>query len=311
MDDTDLILLMALIQDCRTPYTDLAGRLKMSVPSVHRRIASMQGTGVITKFTAKLSAGFLRAVPVYLSGISAIFPIRQAIKNLREDDRLDIVVTGSGNSIYVRALLPTVQDLDPYVAFFRKAAAVAGPAIYIEAKAAYGSNPPHGTSSEATELGPIDYRILQALHNNARKPIADICDELRLSPKTVRNRLRRLSKDGVVEFSLEYQLGEQAGVSAFLEIFLKPDADPSVLRGRLVSDLGPRILWSLTAGNRPGILAAQSWSLTLAAHEELMGRLNAYEPVEKVGAYFISHYEFFEGWRDKLLRAKARAAAKS
>lgn len=308
MDETDLFLLDALIQDSRTPYSVLARRLKMSVPAVHKRVATLQDSGVITKFTANLSVGFLRAVRVYLSGISETYPLRQAVDNLRKDDRPDIVVTGSANLVGVRALLPTIQDLEPFVAFFRKAAAVASPWIGIEAVAIYGSNPPHRTSPRAAEPGLVDYRILYALHDDARKSIADVCEQLHLSPKTVRNRLRRLAEDGVVEFSLEVQPGSQAGVSAYLAVFLRPDVDVEAFRERLVSDLKPRILWSLIASNLPSGFTAQSWSPTTVAHEELVNRVNAYDGVEKIVVNLISHYDFCETWRDQLLKQRAEAA---
>lgn len=311
MDETDFRILNVLIQDSRTPYSALARRLRLSVPAVHKRVASLQETGVITKFTASLSVAFLRAVTVYVSGVSQIFPVQRAVENLREDDRPSIVITGSGNSIYVRAFLRTIHELEPFVAFVRRAAGIVSPVIAIEGLSLYGTSPPLRAASEAAELEPMDARILRSLHDDARKPLANVCQELGLSPKTVRNRLRRLVEGGVAEFSLAIQLGEQAGVNSFLTIQLRPDADAPAFRGRLLRDLGVRSLWSMSASNVPDALTVQSWSPTSIAHEELVARVNAYEGVERVGVHVLSHYDFLETWRDVLLEQRARSTARS
>ncbi len=45
MDETDLALLLLLIRDSRAPYSALAKHLKMSVPSVHKRITLLARFG--------------------------------------------------------------------------------------------------------------------------------------------------------------------------------------------------------------------------------------------------------------------------
>ncbi len=304
MDETDLALLLFLLRDSRTSYSLLARRLKMSIPSVHKRIVALQDAGVITRFTANLSWPFLNAVPVLVSGLSATFPLRGAVERLGKQDATRIVVQGSENSLYIQAHLPTIHDLGPYVAFCRKAAALANPEIGIEAGILYGSNPPY-QKPEVEELDLLDYRIIWALHDDSRKPIANVCREIRASPKTVRNRLRRMTERGLVEFYAQLQIGKHAGVLAFFMLTLAPEVEPSVLRGRLISQLGPRVIWSTPMSNAPAALTLLVWSPTAVAHEELVDRLSADEGVVKVVGHMISHFDFFETWRDKLLRQKA------
>lgn len=306
MDETDLALLLLLIRDSRTPYSVLARRLKMSIPSVHKRITALQAAGVIAKFTANLSWPYLNAVPVMISGISGVFPLRDAVERLGKHDATRIVIQGSENSLFLQAHLPRIQDLAPYVAFCRKAAAISNPGVGIEADIMYGGNPPY-QAPEAVELDPIDYRILWALHDDARKPIADACRELRVSPKTVRTRLRRMRDRGLAEFYTQLQIGKHAGVLAFYTMSLRPDVDPSAFRGRLISQLGPRVIWSTPLGNEPTSLAMLIWSSTSVAHEELVDRLSTDEPAERVVGHISTHFDFFETWRDKLLEEKATA----
>ncbi|MGD0804819.1 MAG: winged helix-turn-helix transcriptional regulator [Candidatus Bathyarchaeia archaeon] len=50
MEETDIALSWALLQNSRTPYRALASRLNLSVNVVHKRIQAMVGSGVIRGF---------------------------------------------------------------------------------------------------------------------------------------------------------------------------------------------------------------------------------------------------------------------
>lgn len=180
------------------------------------------------------------------------------------------------------------------------------PVVGIESDVRYGSNPPYRTP-DAAELDPLDYRILWALHDDARKPIADVCKELRVSPKTVRTRLRRMRERGLAEFYAQLQIGKDAGVLAFFMLSLRPDVEPSAFRGRLVSELGPRVIWSTPLSNEPTSLPMLIWSPTAVAHEELIDRLSADEAVEKAVDHISTHFDFYETWRDRYLEERAAA----
>ncbi len=309
MDETDLALLLILLRDSRTPYSTMAKRLKMSIPSVHKRIAALQEAGAIKKYIANLAWPHLNAVPVMIWGISGTFPLRDAVERIGKHNATRIVIQGSQNSLYIQAHLRDVQALGSYVAHCRKFAAMPNAVVGIESDVRYGSNPPYLTP-EAGELDSVDYRILWALHDDARKPIADVCKELRVSPKTVRTRLRRMRDRGLAEFYTQLQMGTEAGILAFFMLTLRPDVEPSAFRGRLLSELGPRVIWSTPLSNEPTSLPMLLWSPTAVVHEELVTRLSADVAVEKVVGHISTHFDFFETWRDDLLRERAAATAK-
>lgn len=55
-----------------------------------------------------------------------------------------------------------------------------------------------GGEPQALKLNELDFRILQAISADARMPIQDIADTVEATPPTVRARLKRLIKDGVI-----------------------------------------------------------------------------------------------------------------
>ncbi len=305
MDETDLRLINLLILDSRTPYSVLARRLNMSIPAVHKRVTALHEAGVVTRFTANLSVPFLQAIQVYVWGVSEAFPLRNAIESMGKNGLTQLVITGSGNLLHMHALLPTIQDLGPYVAYVQKAASIPTPQVGIVAVAVFGKSPRFPASYHATDLDRLDYRILLALHDDARKPIADICEEIRASPKTVRSRLRRMVERNVIEFSIQAQPGVHAVESALIPIQLKPGVDVGPFRARMVSDLDPWLVWAWTFSNAPNVLTAMTACITPEAHERLVSRISSYEGVERLSIHLISHYDFFEMWRDKLLKRRA------
>jgi DNA-binding Lrp family transcriptional regulator len=55
MDETDIAINLMLLTNSRTPYRVLAGRLKLSVNAIHKRIQAMIEAGIIRGFTAGLT----------------------------------------------------------------------------------------------------------------------------------------------------------------------------------------------------------------------------------------------------------------
>jgi Lrp/AsnC family transcriptional regulator for asnA, asnC and gidA len=72
-------------------------------------------------------------------------------------------------------------------------------------------------------LGPIDIRIIQCLHESARSPGSRIAMKLGLPESTVRHRLNRLVRLGIIEFAAvvnPLQLGYQIWAQFHLEVQL-------------------------------------------------------------------------------------------
>ena len=55
IDETDLEILKILQKDGRTPFTDIAQKLKLSESAVRKRVQALQKEGVIKKFTIEIN----------------------------------------------------------------------------------------------------------------------------------------------------------------------------------------------------------------------------------------------------------------
>lgn len=75
LDDTDHSILDMLIENTRTPFTDIAKKLKISAGTVHVRVKKMEEAGIITGSSLridykKLGYSFIAYVGIFLNKTS-------------------------------------------------------------------------------------------------------------------------------------------------------------------------------------------------------------------------------------------------
>ena len=95
MDETDIRLCQMLFTDSRIPIRDLADKLNISIQATHRRIQILKDEGLIHRFKASLSIGYLHAIRVLVEGISQGNP-DNVLKTLRKNDHVHSVFIGEG-----------------------------------------------------------------------------------------------------------------------------------------------------------------------------------------------------------------------
>lgn len=90
LDDIDQHILEILIENARTPYTDIAKKLKIAAGTVHLRVAKIEKAGLISGSSLlldykKLGYGFVSFVGVYLEKahqINFVLQRLEAIPNI-------------------------------------------------------------------------------------------------------------------------------------------------------------------------------------------------------------------------------------
>jgi Lrp/AsnC family transcriptional regulator for asnA, asnC and gidA len=89
LDETDHQILQILIENCRTPFTDIAKKLLISAGTVHFRVKKLEELGVITGSTLivdyeKLGHTFIAYVGLYLESNAVVASVINAIKKIPE-----------------------------------------------------------------------------------------------------------------------------------------------------------------------------------------------------------------------------------
>lgn len=215
IDKKDLVLLEALKANAREPLTQLAKKAHLSKENAHYRLKRL---GAFTKFVAWINFSKIGyryfSLSLKINRVDKTY--NSVIKKLRDSpDVLWLSETSiyTENSHNIRALIVKKRKKD---AEKMRYALREEPAVK-EAKltpigyfSSYSKNLISGEQNhikinvdeEATDLikiDSVDGKILAALHKNCRKSNLEIANNVKVSSATVKNRIDRLVREGVIE----------------------------------------------------------------------------------------------------------------
>jgi Lrp/AsnC family transcriptional regulator for asnA, asnC and gidA len=296
MDKTDVILSMLLLENSRTPYRELADKLNLSANAVHKRIQSLIETGVIRKFTTKISLDALQAVVATLYGKSEAESIANIHEKLGKHGSIYWVTLGGGNYMIIGAYLRSMQEIEPLVDYVKKEALIPNPVIGI-----HSPGPTHLRSNSEKTLHSLDRQIIYALSNDSRKPISDVAEDVGVTAKTVRRRLSSMTRKGLVEFSIQWFPDTSNDIITTMQVRLKPDANKSKVSG-ILKKYFPNLLFSYQFINIPNELFCLVWTNTMKELKEIQQRLENEETVASIVLNILYTGYIFDTWRDELVR---------
>jgi DNA-binding Lrp family transcriptional regulator len=309
MDETDLRLLAILNGNSRMPFRELAEKLGISVQAVHRRVQTLTETHVIAAFTANLSLKYLKAVPIGVFGISRAKDLDAALKELGNNDST-VIAHGSGDFVSIMVLLRSIADMEQYVEFVKKTLSMEKPVVALPAAMGYSALERTAAPEMPFELSSLDFRIIHSLHGNSRKEIVEIAQELGISAATVKRRLARLTDAKVVEFSTEFNPGNQSGFSTMTFLRLRSGTDKGPFFSRLKEMYGPRIIFLSTSSNDPEAVSVFMWSASMKDSRDMEASFKTDPSIESCNHYIIQYKYQFPTWRQRLLEQKAKEAVK-
>jgi DNA-binding Lrp family transcriptional regulator len=305
MDETDIVLSMLLLGNSRIPYRSLADKLGLSVNAVHKRIQRLMELGIIRTFTARISLSALKAFGILVFGRSGLRSVDEACKKLGSHELTYWVGVGGANHLYVAAYLQNISELEPYVDYVKKEAEMSEPTV--------GINPPETNSAfpatpRDTALYPLDYQIIYALHRNSRRPVSEVAEELSVSAKTVRRRLSRMIRQGLIELSIQWYPDASNDITTLFHLNLKASADKSEVGSLLHRKYTPNSLFHWSFSNLPNQLVCIVWTNTMKKLQDIRRSLQSEEALQSVVPNVLYTGHIFDTWRDKLLLEKGKPA---
>lgn len=294
-----------LILNSRTPYRELADELGLSLQAVHRRIQVMQEQGVIAGFPGGLAIGFVNPVVLYVFGTSNAANMDRVVADLRRDDRTYIVLVCARNYLSIGALLRGHDEIEDYMSFVQRSAGLTDIAIGIMSLTQLAGEKV-GWADREKELSTLDYRIIDALRPDARRPVEAIAAELNVSAATARRRLNRLMEIGAFSASMDWRPSASGQIEAQLHVLLKEGADRNAVGGALTVRSSAHVVALVTFGNLPRFLLLVVWARSLKGLGELVSSCEGVEGVEAVSPNVIISEARFETWIDKMVTERAR-----
>jgi DNA-binding Lrp family transcriptional regulator len=296
MDKTDIVLSMLLLNNSRVSYRQLADKLDLSMNAVHRRIQSLIDSGIIHSFTARINLGALRAMTAIVYGKSESDSLSTVHEKLGTQGSIYWVALAGGNQLYVGAYLKNISELEPLTDYVRKEALMPNPTVGILPSP---SSYTHAVSVEES-LYPLDWQIIWSIHDNSRKPVAEIAEELGVAAKTVRRRLTAMIKKGLMELSMKWYPDVSNDIMSIIHVRLKPTAEKNVAND-ILKRYFPTMLFYFSFVNIPNELVIVVWTNTMKELREFQRHLAGEETVASMVSNILYAGYIFDTWRDKLV----------
>jgi DNA-binding Lrp family transcriptional regulator len=112
MDTIDIAIIRELLINSRITYKQLSKKIKLTVPTIHKRVQSLIDEGIITRFNANLGIEYLNAIQVHFLTSAKIKNLEKIIEEFNADENTSTLHIGSNDHIHVGGLLKNISELD-------------------------------------------------------------------------------------------------------------------------------------------------------------------------------------------------------
>jgi len=107
LDETDMEILQMLLANARRPYSEIAEAVGLSAPAVSDRVARLEESGVINRFTVDIDRSQLRSgIPVLVTLEPTASDPDELVQTLLETDPVEHLFTTAEADLVVFARVP-------------------------------------------------------------------------------------------------------------------------------------------------------------------------------------------------------------
>jgi len=299
MDKTDMSLILLLLQNSRASYAELADKLGLSVNAVHKRVQQLIEADVIHRFIARVSLLSSQGLTVYVSGTSQLESTKDLPDKLRSNDSIFWLALSSAKYIYTGAFIRNISELEPLISYVKREASISEPTVGI----LQPFQSPSGLKPADLELCNLDYRIINALKDDSRRNLADVAIELGVSAKTVRRRLDRMLKNGLIELTLEWYPDKSDDIITLMDVKLKPDQNAWTAGYQIQKAFAEHALFYWAFANLPSALTFVVWTNSMNELYKVRQGIERENSVASAVPYVLCIGYIFKTWRDQLAQS--------
>jgi DNA-binding Lrp family transcriptional regulator len=247
--------------------------------------------GLIRAFTARPSLTALNGIEILIFGESQVRNLDSLANEIGKSEFTYFVGLAAGNIIYVSGYLRNISELHEYSSEIIKIGKLKESTTCIK-------QIPYRITEET--LTSLDYEILKALRVDARRSVSDFADDVGVSAKTARKRLKKMKKYNLVEFSINF--APQAITSNF-HIYLQNEKDYYTEYNRIERKYKDNILYLQQFSNIPNLIMMTALTSTNRESAKIHNQLQN-EGFDRLEHNIFFNGYFFETWRDELYRKK-------
>ncbi|MFX1277339.1 MAG: AsnC family transcriptional regulator [Promethearchaeota archaeon] len=301
MDEIDLKIILLLFNNSRLSYREISDYLELSVNAVYKRVQNLIDLKIIEKFTASLKPYAINALYIFIFGQSNTDNMEQTISDLGNHENTWQIILSSRNYMYVGAMLKDIHQLEDYSSFISHTARIQSPEIGMLSGVTYDTPIPYIVpKSRSMSYDKLDLAIIRALHEDSRKPISEITEEVKSTSNTIRRRLSRLIEEGIIDLSINFNPEESNDIFALFQLTINPSMEKNTLAQKLIAVYSPNIFYCWQFSNLPNLILCWVWANSMKELNELVESIKK-ENVDSLMYDIMNKAIYFDTWKEKLL----------
>jgi DNA-binding Lrp family transcriptional regulator len=151
-----------------------------------------------------------------------------------------------------------------------------------------------------------DYAIIKELIRKPRMEVLDIAKATSISPKTIRKRIEKMTRNRVLEFSINVDPSAMKGqIVFFLSVIAQKEFYPRLLE-RILGELHDNIILSFNLANQVNAIGLNLAIDDVFKIERIRARIESFDGVQEANVFFPIKLECPQEWALKMIDYKLK-----
>ncbi len=295
MDDKDIEILKLLLFDGRMTYESIAKKVKLTPYLIKKRINNLVDLRVIMKFTTNLNfLMFQKSVCYTLADIKQGVDQQELIERIGKLDE----VTGGATSLQNKMqIIHTYSDDYEFKENLEKLMQFEE----IENTENFILLIPPSLGFKNEKLTKTDWKIINVIKDDCRKTDVEIADEIGVSTKTVKRRLKYLRENNIILFMIDLDTSAADFLSYLLIVKFQKIASESFNE---VIKVVKNYFYVWRVANEEAFIFT-IFIDKLREIDEQVKEIEKIPYVKEVISFVPTKMFYFENWLDKLITNNA------
>jgi hypothetical protein len=156
----------------------------------------------------------------------------------------------------------------------------------------------------------MDYRIIDALMTDSRRPLKEVSEELGVSQKTVSRRLAKMKRENSIHMTTRVVPTSTPDIFSFFHVYLEEGTDRRKASSYLREKYDDSIVNVQTVDNLPYFFLLHFWTQTMKDLKVIRTSLAKEEIIKSFFVNIFYDIHVFGTWREDLVRKRAAEAAR-
>jgi DNA-binding Lrp family transcriptional regulator len=293
LDNTDLRILNMLAKNGRLSYRSIGVTIGLTTKSVKARVDKMLSSKIIDRFLTMINPSIF--------GYSRTYVIALKKKRLNKEllERIGLVgiigyrfeVLGGVMGLGIGIKEEDEEKIQILLDSLRPATVG-----LIESR----------NYRVPDTLSQSDYAIIKELIRNPRMEVLDIAKATSISPKTIRKRMEKMTRNRVLEFSINVDPSAMKGqIVFFLSVIAEKEFYPRLLE-RILGELHNNIILSFNLANQVNAIGLNLAVDDVFKIEKIRARIESFDGVQEANVFFPIKLECPQEWVRKMIDHKLK-----